>query len=45
MERPPQPEPELDRQRTIEAVGRAQLRREFLRDASAGSTATSDRRA
>ena len=31
MERPPQPEAELDRQRTIEAIGGAQLRREFLR--------------
>ena len=31
MERAPQPEPELHRQRTVEAVGGAQLRGEFLR--------------
>ena len=31
MERLPQPEPELHRQRTVEAVGDAQLRRQFLR--------------
>jgi hypothetical protein len=31
MERPPQPEAELNRERTIKAVGRAQLRGEFLR--------------
>ena len=31
IDRLPQPEPELDRQRTIEAVGDAQLIGEFLR--------------
>ena len=31
IDRPPQPEPELHRQRTVEAVGDAQLLRQFLR--------------
>jgi hypothetical protein len=31
MERPPQPEAELNRQRPVEAVGGAQLRGKFLR--------------
>src|SRR5580692_6669148 len=31
IDRLPQPEPELDRQRTVEAIGDAQLRGEFLR--------------
>ena len=45
MERPPHPEAELHRQRTIKAVGGAQLRGEFLRGVRRQHGDERDRRA